>query len=101
MNKHKVSIDRDASLIHAVLDERCLTIAPGRIVSVDKQGDHGCRITAEDGGVSVFHRSAVHLSGDGKTVLGETVWLVAELDGVRLYDTGDGRMLLTKQDVNP
>lgn len=67
--------------------------------------DHGNQI-GTDGRITVslvgegrmFKRRAVKRAGSESAE--EVCWLVAEIDGVRLYQHGD-HIVFTKQDLNP
>ncbi len=48
----------------------------------------------------VFQRHAVRMGIDGEA-RERVTWLVARLAGVKLYVMGDGRLVLTKQEMNP
>lgn len=71
-------------------------------ITVDEAGNqHGT-----DGNITVsligegrmFKRRAV--KGAGSENAQEVCWLVAEIDGVRLYQNGN-QIILTRQDMNP
>jgi hypothetical protein len=67
--------------------------------------EHGNQI-GTDGNITVsligegrmFKRRAV--KGAGSENAQEVCWLVAEIDGVRLYQNGN-QIILTRQDMNP
>jgi hypothetical protein len=71
-------------------------------ITVDKYGSQ----IGTDGELTVsligegrmFKRRAVKGVGSGSAE--EVCWLVAEIDGVRLYQSGKN-IILTKQDINP
>jgi hypothetical protein len=71
-------------------------------ITVDKQGNQ----IGTDGDITVsligegrmFKRRAV--KGVGSEGAEGVCWLVAELDGVRLYHSGQN-IIMTKQDINP
>lgn len=71
-------------------------------ITVDKQGNQ----IGTDGEITVsligqgrmFKRRAIKL--DSAKGAQEVCWLVAELDGVRLYQSGKN-IIMTKQDINP
>jgi hypothetical protein len=71
-------------------------------ITIDKQGNQ----IGTDGNITVsligegrmFKRRAV--KGAGSENAQEVCWLVAEIDGVRLYQNGN-QIILTRQDMNP
>lgn len=71
-------------------------------ITIDKQGNQ----IGTDGQITVsligdgrmFKRRAV--KGAGSENAQEVCWLVAEIDGVRLYQNGN-QIILTRQDMNP
>lgn len=75
------------------------------IVHEITRDDHGNQI-GTDGQITVsligegrmFKRRAV--KGAGSENAQEVCWLVAEIDGVRLYQNGN-QIILTRQDMNP
>lgn len=54
-------------------------------------------IILPDGESKVFWRNGIHIGAKPK----RTRWLVGELDGVRVYIQGDGKLIMTKQDLYP
>ncbi len=71
-------------------------------ITIDKNGNQ----IGTDGNITVsligegrmFKRRAV--KGAGSENAQEVCWLVAEIDGVRLYQNGN-QIILTRQDMNP
>lgn len=48
----------------------------------------------------VFQRHGVKM-GLGDEVSGRSTWLVGQLNGVKVYCMGEGRFVMTMQDINP
>lgn len=48
----------------------------------------------------IFQRHAIKTGVDGAEKE-RVCWLVGKLDGVHLYVMGSGRLIMTKQDLNP
>lgn len=71
-------------------------------ITTDERGN----LTGTDGEIIVtlmdsgrmFKRRAI--KGIGSSESDEVCWLVAEIDGVRLYQSGKN-IIFTKQDINP
>jgi len=71
-------------------------------ITIDKQGNQ----IGTDGNITVsligegrmFKRRAVKGAGSGNAE--EVCWLVAEMDGVRVYHQGSS-VIVTKNDMNP
>jgi hypothetical protein len=74
----EITKDEDGT-IHAVLKGRVISVLP-------------------DGASKVFRRRAI--KGVGSPKARQVEWIVAELDGVRVYVQGD-HIVMTKRDLNP
>ena len=71
-------------------------------ITIGKQGDQigtdGQMTVTLIGDWRMFKRRAI--KGAGSENAEEVCWLVAEIDGVKLYQNGS-HIVLTKQDMNP